>query len=130
MLPLYTLKRARNKGLGLFAIQDIPAGAVILECPYVAFTGELVGGGALEHYVFTFPYTKAGDHTEFSKQSAMVFGDTSMINHADRPNCDWDWLPRRRLHRTKSVRKILAGEELTFDYRWAPEVWDALGGQS
>ncbi len=128
---LAVLAHTREKGIGLFAAQDICSGAVILRCPYIVVGPKSVpaAGTDLEHYIFKFPFTRSGKRYERSSLCAVVFGEASMLNHADSANCEWDWDIKHRSHKTIAARDIAKGEELTFCYGWEDEIWDNLGGK-
>ena len=128
---IVVLARTREKGLGLFAARDIRRKTVILQCPYIVVGPKGVPnvGTDLEHYIFKFPFTRSGKPYERSSMSAVVFGDASMLNHADIANCEWDWDVKRRVHKTIATRDIVKGEELTFCYGWEDDVWKGLGGK-
>ena len=126
-----TLAHTQEKGIGVFAVRPLQRGAIILQCPYI-----VVGprcrpehGSDLEHYVFAFPFTRSGKPSARSSLSAVVFGDASMLNHADIANCLWSWDLKLRVHKTIAARDIEAGEELTFCYGWEDHTWNDLGGK-
>ncbi len=121
---------SQEKGRGIFATRHIPAGAIVFSCPYIVLgrKSNMLFETELEHYVFRFPFTRSGKPYERSNLSALVFGETSLLNHSDDPNCSWDWDVKARVHRTFTTRDIAEGEELTIDYCWDDEVWDSVGG--
>jgi SET domain-containing protein len=104
------LRQSAIHGVGVFAVEAIPAGTVIWDfTPGVDWTlspEELASfpepfQGRLRHYTYlddTGVYVLCGDHARF-------------MNHSDAPNCD------DRGPFTVTNRDILAGEELTCDYR-------------
>ena len=102
----YAVKRT-TAGLGLFALEPIPAGRRIIE-----YTGPLIPNAEVERrrtgkYFF-------GVNTKWSIDGTPRSNTARYINHSCRPNAEaivtgrrvWIW----------SKRKIRAGEELTYDY--------------
>lgn len=120
-----------GKGRGLLAAQPIRKRQLILTCPYLVLGPKSApaAGTDLEHYVFAFPFTRSGKPYDNSVLTAVVFGDASMLNHADEANCEWKWNLRRQVHETRALRDIEEGEELTFNYGWEDDVWLGLGGK-
>lgn len=110
LAPLFTLKKARGKGYGLFARQDIPRGTVVFyECPHCRVipkarfekTSKAQKGKILFH--------------AYTRQDGSVVhpcGDSIYMNHSCRPNV---------LDSGKGfdivVRDIAKGQEATYDYR-------------
>jgi len=127
---LAALADAGNKGRGLFALGDIPKGTIILRCPYIVLGPNSApqAGTELEHYVFSYPFTRSGKPYDKSSLTALVFGNASMLNHSEDANCNWEWDVGNRVHLTRATRDIRKNEELTIFYGWDPEVWDAVGG--
>lgn len=127
---LVALADTASKGRGIFALNDIPRGAIVLTCPYIVLgrKGSPKSGTELEHYVFSFPFTRAGKPYEKSGLTALVFGEASLLNHSDDANCTWQWDILNRVHHTVAAREIAKGEELTYFYGWDDETWDSVGG--
>ena len=99
--------RRSATGLGLFALEPIPAGERIVE-----YTGPLVSNEEVERrktgrYFF-------GVNSKWSIDGSVRSNTTRYINHSCRPNAEaivsgrrvWIW----------SRRNIRAGEEITYDY--------------
>lgn len=107
-------RRSGVHGKGVFAVQDIPKGDIIIE-----YVGEIIGWDeALRRHPHdpkdpnhTFYFHVDEDHVIDAK----VGGNSSRwINHACDPNCEADEVDGRVF--IKSLRKIKAGEELNYDY--------------
>lgn len=107
-------RRSGVHGKGVFAVQDIPKGDVIIE-----YVGEVIGWDeALRRHPHdpndpnhTFYFHVDEDHVIDAK----VGGNSSRwINHSCDPNCEADEVEGRVF--IKSLRKIKAGEELNYDY--------------
>ncbi|MFN4359667.1 MAG: SET domain-containing protein [Hylemonella sp.] len=107
-------RRSGVHGKGVFAVQDIPKGDVIIE-----YVGEIIGWDeALRRHPHdpkdpnhTFYFHVDEDHVIDAK----VGGNSSRwINHSCAPNCEADEVEGRVF--IKSLRKIKAGEELNYDY--------------
>lgn len=107
-------RRSGVHGKGVFAVQDIPKGDIIIE-----YVGEIINWKeALRRHPHdpkdpnhTFYFHVDEDHVIDAK----VGGNSSRwINHACDPNCEADEEEGRVF--IKSLRKIRAGEELNYDY--------------
>lgn len=107
-------RRSGVHGKGVFAVQDIPKGEVIIE-----YVGEIINWKeALRRHPHdpkdpnhTFYFHIDEDHVIDAK----VGGNSSRwINHSCDPNCEADEVDGRVF--IKSLRKIKAGEELNYDY--------------
>jgi SET domain-containing protein len=98
--------RKSETGKGLFAEEDIPKGACVIE-----YTGRLVSEEEAERdggkYLFTVAKNKTIDGNIPSNTARY-------INHSCRPNCEAIG-PSGRVF-IFSTRRIKAGEELTYDY--------------
>ena len=95
-------------GLGVFAVEDIPAGKRLIE-----YTGPLVSNEEVERrrtgkYFF-------GVNSKWSIDGTPRSNTARYINHSCRPNAEAVVSRRRRVW-IWSKRKIRAGEEITYDY--------------
>jgi SET domain-containing protein len=109
------LSKIPNAGLGLFTSNFIPEGTVIWR----------------EHNIFDLTFTseevnRLGDTFWPAKEKMESYAwfdsirgvwvlpgdDTRFLNHSENPNCD-----DSELYVTTAARDIMAGEELTVDYR-------------
>lgn len=107
-------RRSGVHGKGVFALQDIPKGEVLIE-----YVGEIINWKeALRRH----PHDpKDPNHTFYFHLTedrvidALYGGNASRwINHSCNPNCEADEEGGRVF--IKSLRKIRAGEELNYDY--------------
>jgi hypothetical protein len=111
---LWEIKQTANKGRGLFAAQDLPAGQIISDYlglvlnPLTDDVSEKLGGLYLMYYhdrALLYP-------TDITQPGAHV------VNHSCLPNC---WVYTFCGHTLFfTLRKIFAGEELTISYLLAP----------
>ena len=107
-------RRSAVHGNGVFAVQDIPAGATLIE-----YAGELI---SWKEALRRHPHDpKQPNHTFYFHIDdkhvidAKVGGNASRwINHSCDPNCEADEAGTRVF--IKSLRPIRAGEELSYDY--------------
>ena len=102
----YAIKKTAS-GLGLFALEPIPAGKRVIE-----YTGPLVTNEEVERrpkgkYFF-------GLNSKWTIDGTPRSNIARYINHSCRPNCE-AILSKRRVW-IWSKRAIKAGEELTYDY--------------
>lgn len=61
-------------------------------------------------------------HPRFSQRGLIAIGHISLINHDPDPNCEWRMVQvhGRWMVEAWSIRRVLSGEELTFDYGYDP----------
>lgn len=103
----YDLRVGRSAtGLGLYAEQDIPKGACVIEYVGVQLTKEQEEKSNSK-YLFEIHSRKTIDGTP-------RWNKARYINHSCRPNCEPNIHKARVFIHTK--RKIKAGEELNYDY--------------
>jgi SET domain-containing protein len=101
----YVIKRTRT-GLGLFAVKPISKGQRIIE-----YTGPLISNEEVEKRRGKYFF---GVNTKWSIDGSPRSNIARYINHSCRPNAEalisgrrvWIW----------SKRKIMAGEEIAYDY--------------
>jgi uncharacterized protein len=103
----YEVRSTPDKGRGVFARTDIPAGTVIGD--YLGTVMRPEDEDEVADGLYTFSLTEAVD----------VLGDKNtdgvhLINHSCMPNCDVYPFRGRVLYVT--LRRIFTGEELTIDY--------------
>jgi SET domain-containing protein len=98
--------RRSYAGLGLFAEEEIPKGAAIIE-----YTGRIITkdeeAKSRSRYLFEVGKTKTIDGQSRANTARY-------INHSCRPNCEPS-ITKGRVF-IKARRKIKAGEELAYDY--------------
>ena len=108
------VRRSGVHGKGVFALQDIPKGEVIIQ-----YVGEIITWKTAQR---RHPHN-ANDpnHTFYFHINdkhvidALRGGNSSRwINHSCNPNCEADEVADEVY--IKSIKKIKAGEELTYDY--------------
>ncbi len=114
-------RRSRIHGNGVFASRDIPAGTRV--CLYAGKrirhedADELYGDSLDTGHTFLFTL-----NDEFIVDANRGGNVARWINHSCAPNCEsevveHDGDDRRRDHiEIRSLRTIMAGEELTYDY--------------
>ena len=117
--PKLELRAMGRKGRGVFAAAPIAAGELLETAPTVDLTErdtDTIVGTTLDNYYFAHPADPEG--------GLLVFGLSSLVNHAARPNAETagrkveglGWLLDLR-----ALRAIARGEELT--RRYACELW-------
>ncbi|MBU0588190.1 MAG: SET domain-containing protein-lysine N-methyltransferase [Gammaproteobacteria bacterium] len=112
--PRIKTRRSGVHGKGVFAVEDIPKGEVIIE-----YVGEIINWKeALRRHPHdpkdpnhTFYFHVDETHVIDAKHGGNA---SRWINHACKPNCEADEVDGRVF--IKSLRKIKAGEELNYDY--------------
>ena len=100
------VRQTAETGRGVFATKDIPAGTVIAE-----YTGVLQPTGTCKHgdAVYEFVYSDTVDICPDITTVGM-----HLVNHSCEANCATGPLGRRTL--LFALRRIFAGEELSYDY--------------
>jgi SET domain-containing protein len=101
----YAVKRAAT-GLGLFAIESIPARKRIIE-----YIGPLISNQEVEKRFGKYFF---GVNTKWSIDGSARLNTARYLNHSCRPNAE-AFISGRRVW-VWSKRKIKTGEELTIDY--------------
>ena len=111
--PQVSVRGSSVHGLGVFADEAIPAGAVVLE-----YTGERVSRDeALRRESATPGVTYIFRYDDDVLIDGAVGGNESrFINHSCDGNCEAVW-DRRRIF-IEARRNIKAGEELAYDYQY------------
>lgn len=119
-LPLRVLSMGQ-RGRGVVAEADIPAGALIERSPVLVIpTGDraAVDQGIVFTYVFMWEHdTTEEDLYRHEGRAAIALGYTSLLNHSYTPNCDFVRHIDELIIDLVAHRDIAAGEELTIDYQ-------------
>jgi SET domain-containing protein len=112
-------------GMGVFASEPIPEGAVIEVCPVLLFPqAELaaVRQTMLDDYYF--------DWGEDGSMYAVALGFGSLYNHAYEPNADYGMDFENNTIDIYALRDITPGEEIFINYNGSPDnrekVWFEL----
>ena len=104
------IKRSRIHRYGVFAMQDIPKGARVIE-----YTGERISRREISRRLegeFTYIFML---DSYWGLDGAVNGSGAEIINHCCEPNLDADIVRARRIYYV-ALRAIKAGEELTVDY--------------
>ncbi len=102
----YQVKRS-SAGLGLFAREPIKRGTWVIEYVGKILRGREVTAHKGNKYLFETSKTRMIDGSARSNTARY-------INHSCRPNCEAEIFGGRVF--IKSIKRIEAGEELTYDY--------------
>lgn len=103
------LKESANKGRGVFASGDVPAGTVIETAPVILIPDpgwEELEKTPLRDYYFVWN----------DEAVAIVLGHGSLYNHSYDPNADLMYRFDERLVDFVALRDIRRGEEICFNY--------------
>jgi SET domain-containing protein len=107
-LPRVIIRSSDIHAAGCFALEDIPKGTRVLE-----YTGERItkaeGDVRYEGRDFTYLFGLGKGETVIDGHGMAMF-----VNHSCDPNCETDEIDGRVYIQT--IRKVKAGEELTYDY--------------
>ena len=112
--PFIRVRRSKIHGSGVFAVRAIPRGARIVE-----YVGERVSHAEADRRYENRPVQDA--HTflfivddETVVDAGVGGNEARFINHACKPNCETE-VTRGRIW-VRARRRILPGEELSYDY--------------
>lgn len=97
-------------GRGVFASEDLDAGAVIEVCPVIVVPADEIDAlnatSLRDHW---YGWGEDGD-------AAVAMGHGSFYNHADEPTCSYEVHDVLDALVIRATRAVAAGEELTIDY--------------
>jgi SET domain-containing protein len=110
-----------EKGRGIVALRDIPAGTVIERCP-VLIIPEKDRSRTDKTIVFTYVYmwehgTTEQDLYDGAGRAAIALGLSSLLNHAFAPNAQFVRQIDDLELELRSCQAISAGDEITIDYQ-------------
>ena len=111
LLNCLFISRTNGKGKGVFTNENIPAGTVIELSPVIVMSSEermLLDQTTLHDYIFIWG--------ENNKQCCMALGYIAMYNHSYQSNCEYFMDFEEETIMVKTVREIMAGEEVTVNY--------------
>lgn len=111
ILPLLFIAPTAAMGRGVFTSEPIPAGTVVEIAPVLVMSKEerkLLDQTILHDYIFEWDVEK--------KQCCMALGYVPVYNHSYSSNCEYEMDLDHEQIRIKTVRPILAGEELFINY--------------
>ncbi|HQZ73772.1 MAG TPA: SET domain-containing protein-lysine N-methyltransferase [Chitinophagaceae bacterium] len=122
ILPFLFIAHTEKMGKGVFTAEDIDAGTVIEISPVIIMglqERKLLDQTLLHDYIFEWGDTK--------EQCCMALGYVAVYNHSYQSNCEYEMDYMQELISIRTVRKIVAGEELFINYNgdWndAATVW-------
>jgi len=97
-------------GRGVFASEDLDAGAVVEVCPVIVVPADEIDAlnatSLRDHW---YGWGEDGD-------AAVAMGHGSFYNHADEPTCSYEVHDVLDALVIRATRAVAAGEELTIDY--------------
>ena len=111
ILPVIYIADSGKKGKGVFSAENIPANTTIEISPVLVLSANergIVEGTLLYNYIFEWGNNK--------KKAALGMGYISMYNHSYLSNCEYEMDYAAATMSIKTVREIVAGEELTINY--------------
>ena len=111
ILSCLFIKNTEQKGRGMFTSDDIDADTTIEVAPVIVMPKadrEHLDKTLLHDYIFEW-----GDDEE---QCCIGLGMISIYNHSYQSNCDYFMDYEEQTMMIKTVRPILAGEEITINY--------------
>ncbi len=122
ILPFLFIAPTEKMGKGVSTAEDIDAGTVIEISPVIIMglqERKLLDQTLLHDYIFEWGDTK--------EQCCMALGYVAVYNHSYQSNCEYEMDYMQELISIRTVRKIVAGEELFINYNgdWndAATVW-------
>jgi SET domain-containing protein len=109
--PLLYIADSFNKGRGIFASENIPAGTVIEISPVIVMSKKdrvMLDQTLLHDYIFEWGLKK--------NQCCLALGYVSVYNHSYQSNCEYEMDYDEELITIKTMRFIKTGEELSINY--------------
>lgn len=115
IFPFIEIKQTKEKGLGVFATEDIAVNTLIEVSPVIVLNPadtKLIDKTYLYNYYFSWE--------DDQKSSAIALGYVSIYNHQVDSNCIYETYFQDKIIKIISRKKILKGEELTINYNHDP----------
>jgi SET domain-containing protein len=109
--PRLEIREVPGKGRGVFALEAIPEGTIIEECPVIVVPSDdlqALGSTVLSNYFFRWGPCE--------DDAAIALGFGSLYNHASEPNAVYVRKLQARTLAFVSLRDIATGEEITVNY--------------
>jgi SET domain-containing protein len=124
------VQKISNKGRGIVAIQDIPAGTLIEVAPVVSFPLQQIKPLPNLHETEIFKYyfvQPPEDDNSKNQNGYLAFGLVSLLNHSKQPNTRINWVEDEvgLWSHLIAEKEIKIGEELTMSYANIEEYNDA-----
>ena len=111
ILPNLFIASTGKMGKGVYTSEDIAAGVIVEISPVIVMGKDeriLLDQTLLHDYIFEWGRDK--------KQCCMALGYTSLYNHSYFANCEYEMDYDEGIIRIKTMRPIVAGEELFINY--------------
>lgn len=105
------MRESATHGRGMFATEDIPAAVIIEVAPVIVLPAKdrpLLDQTLLHDYIFEWG--------EDRSECAMALGFVPVYNHQCPSNCEYEMDYEEKIIRIRTVRAIIAGEELFINY--------------
>ncbi len=112
LFPSLEIRKAGNKGRGVFTTDSIPADTIIEESPVIVMDNDdrrQLDETLLHDYIFEW-------EPEGAKKCCMALGWVPIYNHSYSSNCEYFMNYEDETISIKTVRDIKAGEELSINY--------------
>ncbi|MCB0777233.1 MAG: SET domain-containing protein-lysine N-methyltransferase [Chitinophagaceae bacterium] len=111
ILPGLYIAETDQMGKGVFTTENLEADSVIEIAPVLVMSNDerkLLDQTLLHDYIFEWG--------EESTECCLALGYVSIYNHSYESNCEYEMDFENKLIRIKTVRQVLAGEELFINY--------------
>jgi uncharacterized protein len=105
------IEQSQGRGRGVFTREPIPEGTVVESSPVLVLSGQervLLDQTLLHDYIFEWG--------ELKDRCCVAWGYLSLYNHRSPSNCEYFMDYEEAIIWVKTVRPILANEELTINY--------------
>lgn len=112
IIPGIVIRHTPYKGNGVFTEKEIARGTEVEVSPVIVMTAEerkLLDQTLLHDYIFEW-------HPGGRSMCCMAQGYISVYNHSDSANCEYFMDYDGKTMSVKTMRDVLAGEELTINY--------------
>ena len=111
--PHIELRKSSIHGYGVFATEDIPAGTILEEVPFIGVPDRVA-----RDYVFLYPRagTPLSETIGITPEHALPFGYGCIYNHADDANASWSTDTKNRLFIFFTLSDIKKDQEIRTYY--------------
>jgi SET domain-containing protein len=119
--PKVCVRRISGRGRGVVANMAIRKGSTIERSPYLELSAE--DTETIEGTSLAFYHYDVRGH----EGCAIGLGYTSLYNHAEDPNAEFELFPNRGVIVIKAIKEIKVGQEVTIYYGWNHEHFKRAG---
>lgn len=108
------VRPTKNKGRGVFALQNFKVNEIVEAAPVIRLTPKErkhCSKTLLNYYMYPWRSTRS---------ASVVLGYGSIYNHSFNPNADWKQNFKTKMMAYRAIKPIKKGEEITVNYNGEP----------